>query len=485
MKIDGLLKERDGWLEALDESEICRLASSFRHGDQCAIFQPRKHGAFNVCFFVKFGSPLERWVLRAPIPMTVSKALLDEKTEIELATIRYVSATTTIPIPKVHAYGYSDTGSNGLPFIIMDYVEGCSSKDLRDPKYGMNWMLVTSFVDKLEMREAKHVYQQLADVYLQLRQLEFPRIGALGLPSRETPALSCDPEDIRVCNRPLSIDIVSQEVDGLEPSAIFPPKTTLPTAKEFVDGLLRLADNKLEKEHDQELDLRRCAETLYAAHHFKQFVHEEWLDQSANKGPFVLAHGDMDNIMSNLLFGKDYNLVAIIDWDFSRIVPARLLVPPIWLYGSQLAGVLLHQKDYNQRVGRLCAEIQRREEALDLPPLLSSEWVPLETCATPPLSSHLTIPRKSTRCTGTLFSKKWCPSQLRTPTTHGSRDMKKRLPRVSGRFMEASPELQSFSERKTREQMEFFEAEKGYYGDESPRRICPVPPFAYLDEKYY
>jgi hypothetical protein len=102
--------------------------------------------------------------------------------------------------------------------------------------------------------------------------LEFPRIGALGLPPRDNPVLSCSPEDIRVCNRSFSIGIALQELDGLEPGAIFPPKKTFPIAKEFVDSLLRLADNKLEKEPDQKMDEDEPASVLYAAHHFKHFV---------------------------------------------------------------------------------------------------------------------------------------------------------------------------------------------------------------------
>lgn len=122
-----------------------------------------------------------------------------------------------------------------------------------------------------------------------MRQLEFPRIGALGLPSRDVSALTYNPQQISVCNRPLSIDVALQELDGLQPGAIFPPRKTLSTASKFVDGLLRLAHNKLEKELDQGMDEEEPASILYAAHHFKRFVQDEWLDQSTNHGPFVLS----------------------------------------------------------------------------------------------------------------------------------------------------------------------------------------------------
>jgi hypothetical protein len=290
MKLDKIEEERDEWVAALDDTEILQLASSVRGGDPCTIFQPRKHGSFNVCFFVEFDSPSERWVVRIPMPMCVPKAMRDEKTEVELATMRYVSAKTTIPIPRVHAYAFSDTGLNGLPYIIMDYVDGRSLKDL-DYGTGPTWGYL--MVGNAQTPASKRLHEQLADVYVQLRQLQFPKIGALGLPSRDTSALSCDADQIHVSNRPLLIDMALQEIDGLDPGKILPPRNPLNTAKAFADALLSLAANKLEKEADQELDEKEPGTVLYAAHHFKQFVLEEWLDRTVDEGPFVLSMLDL------------------------------------------------------------------------------------------------------------------------------------------------------------------------------------------------
>lgn len=91
IKMDELEAEQNRWLKALDDGgddKICRLASSFRRGDRCTIFQPHKQGSFNVCFFVEFNSPRERWVVRLPMPGAVPKAIMDEKTEVEVATMR-------------------------------------------------------------------------------------------------------------------------------------------------------------------------------------------------------------------------------------------------------------------------------------------------------------------------------------------------------------------------------------------------------------
>ncbi|KAK3300354.1 uncharacterized protein B0H64DRAFT_437520 [Chaetomium fimeti] len=351
MKSDELDEERDRWVDSLDDAEICRLASSFHHGDPCTIFRPRKRGGFNICFFVQFESPqLERWVVRIPIPAMVTKAVLDEKTEIELATMRYVSAKTTIPIPKVHAYAFSDTGLNGLPFIIMDFVDGQSLKD-HGFKAGQTWGEALFLGPQTPA--AKVVHQQLADIYVQLRQLEFPKIGALGLSSRDVSALSCGPEEISVCHRPLSIEISDQELDGLEPG-------------------------ELDKERDQGMDDNEPASILYAAHHFKHFIQNEWLDQSANEGPFVLVHGDMDIVIGDILFDNDYKLVGVLDWEWSRVVPVQLMMPPIWLTAGNLQWVLLMDETYNKQVGYVRAAVQEREKELGIPPLLSTEWAPLE-----------------------------------------------------------------------------------------------------------
>jgi hypothetical protein len=206
-----------------------------------------------------------------------------------------VSAKTTIPVPRVHAYAFSDTAPNGLPYIIMDYVDGRNLKDLGFKSGTETWGSLI-FAGP-QTPAARHLHRQLADVYLQLRQLEFPRIGALGLHSRDVSALTCNPQQISVCNRPLSIDMALQELDGLQPDNIFPPRKTLSTASEFVNGLLQLAHNKLEKEPDQGMDEDEPASILYAAHHFKRFVQDEWLDRSANQGPFVLSMSNLTYIL--------------------------------------------------------------------------------------------------------------------------------------------------------------------------------------------
>jgi hypothetical protein len=99
--------ERDRFVNAIDPETICRLASSYYNNEPCSIFKPFKRGSFNVCFFVEFapsgharngqwtsvverngetGRKGDRWVVR--IPITPRVAFVDEKLEVEVATMR-------------------------------------------------------------------------------------------------------------------------------------------------------------------------------------------------------------------------------------------------------------------------------------------------------------------------------------------------------------------------------------------------------------
>ncbi|KAK3902906.1 hypothetical protein C8A05DRAFT_33369 [Staphylotrichum tortipilum] len=179
---------------------------------------PRRHGGFNACFFVEFALPAERWVVRFPIPVSLPKVILDEKTDIEVATMRYVSAKTTIPVPKIHAYAFSDAGFDGLFYIIMDYADGLTLEGL-DFKASEAWGNLIIGGDQTPMAK---------------RSMNRWHISTSS--------------SICVRNRPLSMEVALQDLDGLQPEDIF-PSATFSTTGELVDRLLRLADNKVGLEY--------------------------------------------------------------------------------------------------------------------------------------------------------------------------------------------------------------------------------------------
>ncbi|KAH9906919.1 hypothetical protein F4778DRAFT_723997 [Xylariomycetidae sp. FL2044] len=389
---------------------------------------------------------------------------------------RYVSAKTTIPIPKVHAYSTTADNLIGMPFIVMDYVEGQTLKDLGFRR-GKHWV---ELYDRSPTEATKHLHRQLADVHIQLRRLEFPRIGALGVPSGTGSLITTDPDDIQVCNRPLSLEMALQEAEGFDPSALVKPKKTYSTAREFVDALMWLADNKLDKNPDLLLDEKEAMSVLYAAHHFKQFINDEWLRDAANDGPFVLMHGDMNVHQGNILFDDKYNIVAVLDWEWSMIVPAQLLVPPIWLTGTTVDTVVFMTRTFKQEVERLRAAIRDREMALRLPPKLSDEWAPpLDTGESSPIVCGLLHPEKAYNVYWDLiFGAQFPITGGMTDADIMERYCKVVFPRTS-QFVESSEDRKAFLARKKKEQIEFFEAEKEYFDLPFTREIMNELPERY------
>ncbi|KJK82709.1 hypothetical protein H634G_01846 [Metarhizium anisopliae BRIP 53293] len=331
------------FIASIDQSEILKLASSYHDNEPCQVFQPVKHGSFNVCFFVQFATPSsdgvpDRWVVRLPIREEVP--WIDEKMDVEIATMKYVAANTTIPVPRIRAHSSAKNSPIKMAFIIMDYIKGKNLRELGFPKDLDVWYSGTTQPTKAREK----MYQNLAQLYIQLRQLEFPEIGALGLPKRTMTRASG-----------------------------FPEHKAFKTSKEYVDALLWLGDNLLDKGTNSMLDIRG-ERGLYASHDFRRFVMESWLDAAQDCGPFVLVHGDLG--IQNLLWDDDLNLVAVLDWEWSSVMPLQFFVPPPWLDGNSIDFLCHGQILYNCEVSKLCEIVRDQEKSLGFgcSTLLSDEW---------------------------------------------------------------------------------------------------------------
>lgn len=415
---DKMMRERERFVNSIDPEAVCRLASSYHNGENCKVFRPPKHGSFNVCWFVEFDLPAvskdpqvkpDRWVVRIPISARVP--WVDEKIEVEVATMRsvmhgltdvalfltissYIAAKTRIPVPRIHAWSFIKGSSINEAYIIMDYVEGKSLSQLGFPD-GPEWKGWPNKPKNL-------VRKQLADVYIQLRSLEFSSIGALGLPvktssptatepggplndkeaddhSKSANPLSTDVSGITVRHRPMPVELLMQEVEGRDPARIIPRGKTFKTSNEYSNALLSLADNNLDKATDMWLDTRDSRDVIYGSYDFKRFVTEEWLDPALNDGPFVLMHGDLSFHGGNLLWDENYRLLAVLDWEWSYVVPVQHFVPPLWLIGFyDVLELAVRKRSWMWEVQVLRHAIKAREKMHGFPPHLSDEWEKME-----------------------------------------------------------------------------------------------------------
>lgn len=100
-------------------------------------------------------------------------------------------------------------------------------------------------------------------------------------------------------------------------------------------------------------------DALYHLDMFRRFVQDEWLNRSSDPGPFVLIHGDMEPF--NLLISRDAEIVGVLDWEWSRVVPVQFFKPPLWLRMPDITLLAwdIAYKDYLKGFDELLAAVRR------------------------------------------------------------------------------------------------------------------------------
>lgn len=329
-------QRKQAFLDAIDPEAVCRLTSGLNNGKPCHIFRESTSGSFNVCFFVEF-TPETKWVVRIPI----KPALYDPWTKLqsEVATMRYVEAKTTIPIPHVHFYGQGvflgrpesvdAAGSVSCCYLILDYVVG-QPLDLE------------VFLEDTSARQQRHIYRQLVGILAQLRQLEFDTGGSL-MPGPDNNA-----------ERPVMGPLQSSgynEVQRLTGGRAHAQLGVYHTAAGFAWAQLHLLQKAYEDVPMESTTLAHARMETFALQDVEQRLGEVVGSDEGQDGrrPFVLAHTDLR--WSNILVTDDLTICSIIDWEWSAVVPARLFfLPPTWIAGASPCYVasLAYEKAYGE-----------------------------------------------------------------------------------------------------------------------------------------
>ncbi|KAK7429709.1 hypothetical protein QQZ08_003735 [Neonectria magnoliae] len=294
----------------------------------------------------------ERWVVRAPLTPCLAFGGRN-KLESEIATMKLVAEKTTIPIPKIHAYALGDSSEPLSSFVILDYVEGQE--------------LSSAQLKTLSDEQRTRLYTSLADIHIQLRRLEFPSIGCL---TRGT-------DGFEVCKKTVTIDINMQELEDLQPSKIqasyYGDSGLLTSANDYVEMLLETAYNAFVEGRSSVLEEDEGEDALYHLHLFRQYS-EGWVDRRLDRGPFVLIHGDLEPF--NLIVNKEMDIISLLDWEWSRVVPRQFFKPPLWLGNpdtTKLAYNFVYQ-DYLERFGHFLSILRVRERETYGNEMLSDEW---------------------------------------------------------------------------------------------------------------
>ncbi|RDL30802.1 uncharacterized protein BP5553_10147 [Venustampulla echinocandica] len=347
------------FINSIDPATVCSIASSHNNGASCTLISNPLRGSFNICYPVIFGPDGngQKWIVR--IPLVPRVALVDEKLESEVAVMNFVQQKTTIPIPRIHGYAIKSQSQVGFAYVVIDYIEGDTLFDIG--------------LSSLDESQKSYLYSQLADIFIQLRSHEFSCVGSLSIPKNNSEGY--------IIRRPLSIDLNQQELEGLQPGHISHLDDTYASAVDYVYSQMQLVLNWFSKGRNSVLSEFDAEIALYDLYQF-QALAVEWINPTYNHGPFILMHGDLRP--TNIIVNKDLTIMSIINWEWSRIIPAQLFVPPTWLTGLELSGIRSYfaRKDYMVELVKLRDIVATRES--QLPPTLNGHplskiWSELES----------------------------------------------------------------------------------------------------------
>lgn len=364
MQFDDVAWERsdeifDAWKNKLYEEDtqraIANLIQKHRGGVATELCAPQR-GSYNVTIRLLFrdgGSAIMR------IPCPGIQMFPDEKLRNEVAVMRCISEKTSIPVPFVLYHGSTDECPGNLgPFIIMEWV-----KDARNLSEMLNLPGRSNkerhILDpKVDEQRLRYVYEQIADILLQLASITFDKIGA--------PAEVAD--DIwKVTQRPLTWDM-----NELVQLANCPPSSLLnSTFNDTTTFYSAMADAKmihLEMQHNDAIQSAEdCRRKYIARKLFRKLAAQGKLhDPSLVHGPFRLWCDDLRP--DNILVDDQCRILAVIDWEFTYAAPSEYTFnPPWWLlletpeYWFQ--GIDHWVSEYEPRMNTFLQILDQREKA--------------------------------------------------------------------------------------------------------------------------
>ncbi|KAL9038615.1 MAG: hypothetical protein Q9180_003025 [Flavoplaca navasiana] len=344
-----------------DVNALCELASNLRGGQDCHCnpCQVPKCGSFNWAVRLSFTDGLE-WLLRSPLQ---GYGYLSEYTSglllaSEAATLRYIRAYSTVPVPEVFAckqvilkppYGThlrarspSKDNEIGIPYMLQSIAPGTPLED--------TWKNPGADEPGITHADKMKVVTQLGTITWQLSQLRFAQAGSLFEEDGEFRIKTC-----------LSRGMVLNERDELEdiPRGPFTSEQSffeghllaflqhvrylplgyhcllapIPAPKEYTDpSQCRMAanwwhefvamDSKIDSSYNR-ADYVIVGEALLGMVTKWTSMLSDKLPEHSQK-PFVLHHPDLS--VNNVFVDKDFNVTCIIDWSFCSSVPITMLL---------------------------------------------------------------------------------------------------------------------------------------------------------------
>ncbi|KAJ0415263.1 phosphotransferase enzyme family protein [Aspergillus carlsbadensis] len=315
------------WVDKINKihktGRLCPWVSTF-HPDKlpCRLDGTFYHGAFNAGIKMVF-SDNTAWMVCFPRTGMVSDRYTDEKVAMEVTALRLIHSKTTIPVPRIQAWGPAANNPLCLgPFIMMDFIDGASLSDLlKDPNAARPSRVIKEDIsdDNIEV-----IYRQMASFLLQLFKLDFDQIGSLPYPPAEAELLRPTPP------RPLTfkahsilrnggVDTFGDRAQGFA------------TTTEYFQYVIEQDWEQLLHQPNSVVGPYDAKNKYVAFKVLKSLIHN-FVNEKYDHGKFKLICDDLG--LANLIVrgSQDLTVVGVVDLEWSYIGPAQLFgSAPWWL----------------------------------------------------------------------------------------------------------------------------------------------------------
>lgn len=232
----------------------------------------------------------------------------------------FYSQNTDVPVPEVYAFNADAENPIGSPFSLIEYIHGSTADELARSHPGDDEGIPKKYAEKF--------WRQIAKIMIQLASTRLPEIGSI----------------VRDGSGPF---VAGQLVEtGTGPYSS--------STEFYAEYPLALSKSLGEQPVDGQNELLEAFRSLAASFPAPTVTPGE---RSAKS--FGLANFDLNP--NNILVDKDFNIIAVIDWDSVLSVPDAVLYRMLFLMGIACAvpGLVEENPKVLKRVqlGRQFAEV--------------------------------------------------------------------------------------------------------------------------------
>jgi hypothetical protein len=206
-------------------------------------------------------------------------------------------------------------------YLIMDLVEPHQGKML-DTKW-----------PAADLNHRRKVFRGLANILLDLMKVPLPRIGFCTV---------LDTGEVTLSGRPLTAALALLEAEEI--SSEIPPGTTYSSADSYVEDLLHCHETRM-RDQSNAVEGDNDAIGQMATVVALKAVKSHFVDRKLRDGPFVFQFTDLHEC--NIFVDDEYNVISIVDLEWSCSLPVEMHQPQFWLSGQTPSDFLKEEGDVN------------------------------------------------------------------------------------------------------------------------------------------